>query len=88
MQDFSTGLDSDTDPLIEVYVTGTEICPWDGDPFLKCVQKRLGKGSKSESESASVQWKKFCIVQCNNRVWNPSPNSSPNPTPLVEISHK
>ena len=25
MQDFSTGLDSDSDPLIEMYVIGTEI---------------------------------------------------------------
>ena len=27
MQDFSTGFYSDSDPLIEMYVIGTEICP-------------------------------------------------------------
>ena len=27
MQDFSIGSDSDSDPLIEMYVIGTEICP-------------------------------------------------------------
>ena len=35
MQDFSIGSDSDSDPLIEMNVIGTEICPWDGDPSLK-----------------------------------------------------
>ena len=35
---FSSGLDSDSDPLIEIYVIGTEICPWDSDPSLKWVQ--------------------------------------------------
>ena len=38
MQDFSIGSDSDSDPLVEVYEMGTEICPWDGDPSLKWVQ--------------------------------------------------
>ena len=38
MQDFSIGLDSDSDPLIEMYVIGTEICPRDGDLSLKWVQ--------------------------------------------------
>ena len=38
MQDFSTGSDSDSDPLIEMYGIGMEICPWDGDPSLKWVQ--------------------------------------------------
>ena len=27
MQDFFIGSDSDSDPLIEMYVIGTEICP-------------------------------------------------------------
>ena len=35
MQDFSTGSDSDSDPLIEMYGIGTEICPWDGDGVPK-----------------------------------------------------
>ena len=34
---FSTGLDSDSDTLIGMYVIGTEICHWDGDPSLKWV---------------------------------------------------
>ena len=38
MQDFSTGLDLDSDPLIQMYGIGTEICPWDGDLSLKWVQ--------------------------------------------------
>ena len=35
---FSIGSDSDSDPLIEMYVLGTEICP------LKWVQYPFGKG--------------------------------------------
>ena len=38
MQDFSIGSDLDSDPLIEMYVIGMEICPWDRDPTLKWVQ--------------------------------------------------
>ena len=30
------------------------------------------------------QWKKLCIIQCNDRAWNPNPS----PNPLVEISQK
>ena len=29
------------------------------------------------------QWKKFCIIQCNDRVWNPNPSLFL----LVEMSH-
>ena len=36
--DFSTGLNSDSDPLIQMYGIGTEIYLWDGDPSLKWVQ--------------------------------------------------
>ena len=32
MQDFSTGLNLDYDPLIEMHVIRMEIFPWDGDP--------------------------------------------------------
>ena len=35
MQDFTIGSDSDSDPLTEMYVIGTEICLWDGDLSLK-----------------------------------------------------
>ena len=35
MQDFSTGSDSYSDPLIQMYGIGIEICPSDGDPSLK-----------------------------------------------------
>ena len=35
MQDFSIGSDLDSDPLIEMYVIGIDICPWDRDPYLK-----------------------------------------------------
>ena len=34
MQDFSIGSDSDSDPLIEMYVIGMEICHWNRDPSL------------------------------------------------------
>ena len=44
MQDFPIGSDSDSDPLIEMYVKGTEICPWNGDLSLKWVQYPFGKG--------------------------------------------
>ena len=36
--DISTGSDSDSDPLIQMYGIGIEICPWDGDLSLKWVQ--------------------------------------------------
>ena len=51
MQDFSTVSDLDSDPLIEMYVIGTEICFWDRDTSLKGYSTHLGKGSGSESES-------------------------------------
>ena len=38
MQDFSTGLDLDSDYMIEVYGIGMEMCPWDVDLLLKWVQ--------------------------------------------------
>ena len=38
VQDFSTGSDLDSDPLIQMYGIGMEICPWDGDLSLKWVQ--------------------------------------------------
>ena len=38
MQDFSIGLLSDSNPLIDMYVIGLEICPLDGDPSLKLVR--------------------------------------------------
>ena len=40
---FSIGSDSDSDPLIRMYVLRTEICP------LNRYSSHLGKGSKSES---------------------------------------
>ena len=51
MQDFSIGSDSDSGPLIEMYVLGMEICSYNG------YSNHLGKGSESESDSMSVQWK-------------------------------
>ena len=38
MQKFHIGSDSDSDPLIEMYVVGTKICPWDRDMSPKWVQ--------------------------------------------------
>ena len=38
MQKFHIGSDSDSDPLIEMYVVGTEICPRERDLSLKLVQ--------------------------------------------------
>ena len=38
MQKFHIGSDLDSDPLIEVYRIGTDICPWDGYLSLKWVQ--------------------------------------------------
>ena len=35
--DFSIDSDSDSDPLIEMYVMGMEICSWDGDMSLRWV---------------------------------------------------
>ena len=44
MQDFSICSDSDSDPLIEMYGIGMEICPW----------VHLGKGSESKSKSVET----------------------------------
>ena len=44
MQDYSVGSDSDSDPLIEMYVIGMEICAWDRDLSLKWVQYPFVKG--------------------------------------------
>ena len=38
MQKFHIGSDPDSDPPIEVYGIGTDICPWDGYLSLKWVQ--------------------------------------------------
>ena len=38
MQKFHIGSDPDSDPTIEVYGIGTDICPWDGYLSLKWVQ--------------------------------------------------
>ena len=35
---FALVSDSDSEPLIELYVIGMEICSWDGDPSLTWVQ--------------------------------------------------
>ena len=43
MQHFSIGSDSGSDPLIEMYVIETEICPWESDLSLKWVQYPFGK---------------------------------------------
>ena len=34
---FSTGTETDSNPLIQMYGIGMEICPWDRDPSLKWV---------------------------------------------------
>ena len=44
MQDFSIGSDLDSDLLIEMYVIGMEICPWDRDLSQEWVQYPFGKG--------------------------------------------
>ena len=54
IQCFSIGSDSDSDPLIKMYVIGTEICPWDRDPSLKWIQYPLEKGSESAPESVET----------------------------------
>ena len=54
MQDFSIGSDTDSDSLIEMYVIGTEICPWDRDVSLKWVQYPFGKVDLNLNLS---QWK-------------------------------
>ena len=35
---------SDLDSVIEMYVIGTEVCPWHRDPSLKWVHYPFGKG--------------------------------------------
>ena len=50
MQDISISSDLDSDPQTEMYVIGTEICPWDRDPSLNGYSTHLGKGSESESK--------------------------------------
>ena len=80
MQDFSIGSDWESDPLIEMYVIGTEICPWGRDPSLKWVQYRFGRGIRIW---VWVSGNMFCTILCSHKVWNPNLN----PSPAVEISH-
>ena len=71
MQDFSICSYSDSDPLIEIYVVGMEICPWNRDLSLKWVQNPFRKGIQIQ---VRVSGNMFCIILCSHRVWNPSPN--------------
>ena len=82
LQDFSIG--SDSDPLIEMFVIGMEIYPWDRDPFLKWVQYPFRKGIWIR---VWVSGNMFCTILCSHRVWNPSLNPNLNPSLAVEISH-
>ena len=74
-----------TDPLVEMYVIGTETCPWNRDSSLKWVQCPFGKGIWIW---IWVSGNMFCITLCSHRVWNPSLSPNLNPSPAVEISHK
>ena len=76
MQAFSIGSNWDSDPLIEMYVIGMKICPWDRDPSLKWAQYPFGKGIQI---LVQVSANMFCIILCRHRVWNPSPNPDLNP---------
>ena len=82
MQDFPIGSDSDCDPLIGMYVVGTEICPWDRDLSLKLTHYPFGKGFQIWIWFSGNM---FCIILSSHRVWNLNPNL--NPSPAVEISH-
>ena len=54
MQDFFIGSGSDSDPMIEMYVMGTEICPWDRDLSLKMGAVHIWERDPNLSLS---QWK-------------------------------
>ena len=80
MQDFSTSLDSDSDPLIQMYGIG-----WRSVPGMV---PKMGTVTIWETPNRNPnQWKNLCIIQCNDRVWNSNPSPNPNLNPLLEISH-
>ena len=85
MQDFPTGSDLDSDPLIEMYAI-------DGNLSLRwwCVPKMgtVTIWERDPNQSLSP-WNRnmFCIILCSRRVWNPSPGPNLNPSPAVETSH-
>ena len=83
MQKFHTGSDSVSDPLIEMYVVGTEICPYKG------YSNHLGNYLSRDPDPDLNQCEKFWIILCSHRVWclNLSPSPSPSPDPAMWISH-
>ena len=67
--------------LIWIRIPGTEICPQNG------YSNHLGNYPYRDPNLNPNQWKKLCIIQCNDRVCNPNLNPNPSPSPLVEMSH-
>ena len=55
MQKFYIGLDSDSDPLIEMYVVGTEICSWDGDRHVPTILNVAKSFARFDKESSKLQ---------------------------------
>ena len=66
---------------IRIWIAVMEICPKNG------YSNHLGNYLYRDLNPNLNQWKKLCIIQCNNRVWNPNPNPHPSGSPLVEMSH-
>ena len=61
--------------------------PWDGDLSQNGYSSHQGKSPYWNPNPNLYQWKNFCIVQCSYQGNPLYRESSPYPSPLVEISH-
>ena len=68
--------------------TDSDSDPWDGDPSQNGYSSHQGKSLYGDLDPNLYRWKHFCIVQCGYQGNPPYRESSPYPSPLVEISHK
>ena len=75
MQKFHIGSDPDSDPLIEMYGIGADICPLNG------YSNDSGNSLYRDPDPDLNQCENFYIILCSHRVWNPSPSLSPSPNP-------
>ena len=53
---------------IRIRISGTEIRVYNG------YNNHSGNYPYRNPHPNLNQWKKFCIIQCNNSIWNPNPN--------------
>ena len=68
-------------------LTETDSDPWDGDPSQNGNSSHQGKSSYRDPNPNPYWWKNFYIVQCSYQRNPLYRESSPCPSPLVEISY-